>query len=164
MLQKLLNYPKDVFYTKNRDPSTWTLNEVSYAFTPILKNLEQWLHNGCKSISSQQRSILSECGEGIKVLLENKMVISLAKFSFNAFEFESFIGFQILKLKSFRPLVFYDGFLGGLYEAFESIVENMDHVDLTSFSDKEFEELIFLLRFSIITKKEIDCNNYSSKL
>ena len=157
MLQKLLNYPEDVFYTKNRDPTTWTLNEVSYAFSPILTNMKQWLYDGCKSISRQQRSILSECGEGIKVLLENKMVISLAKFPFNAFEVESFIGFHILKLKSFRPRVFYD-------RAFEDIVENMDHVDLTSFSEKDFEELIFLLRFSIITKKEIDCNNYSKKL
>ena len=157
MLQKLLNYPEDVFYTKNRDPTTWTLNEVSYAFSPILTNMKQWLYDGCKSISRQQRSILSECGEGIKVLLENKKVISLAKFPFNAFEVESFIGFHILKLKSFRPRVFYD-------RAFEDIVENMDHVDLTSFSEKDFEELIFLLRFSIITKKEIDCNNYSKKL
>ena len=163
MLQKISKYPQDVFYA-NRDHSTSTLNEVSYAFSPILTNMKLWLYNGCKRTCRQQRSMLSECDEGITVLLENKMLISLPKFSLNAFEIESFIEFQILKFKSFRPLVFYDGIPRGLYEAFDDVVENLDHVDLTSFSDKDFEKLIFLLRFFIITKKEIDCNNYSSKL
>ena len=108
--------------------------------------------------------MLSECGEDIKVLLENKILISLPEFSLNAFEFEFFNYYQILMFKSFRPLVFYEGVPGGLYEAFNNILGSIDHVDLTSFSDKDFEKLIFLLHFFIITKKEIDCSNYSKKL
>ena len=162
MQQKLLTYPRDVFDNKNSGLST--LYEVSYAFSPILTNMMQWLCDGCETISLQQRNMLSECGKGIKVLLENKMLISLPEFSLNVFEIEFYNNFQILMFKSFRPLVFYDGVQGGLYEVFNKIVESMDHVDLTSFSDEDFEKLIFLLRFFVITKKEIDSNNYSNKL
>ena len=162
MMQKLLIYPRDVFDNKNRKLST--LDEVSKVFSPVLTNMTQWLCDGCEAISLQQRSMLSECGEGIKVLLENKILISLPEFSLNAFEIEFFNYFQILMFKSFRPLVFYEGVPGGLYEAFNNILGSIDHVDLASFSDKDFEKLIFLLRFFIITKKEIDCSNYSKKL
>ena len=64
----------------------------------------------------------------------------------------------------FKPLFFQNIILVGLYEIFKDNVESMEQVDLTSFSGEDIVEIVFMLRFFIIARKEIDSNSYSKKL
>ena len=138
---------------------------VSDAFMSILTNMMRWLYDGCERISVTQRSMLCVCNEGITILLENKMLVSVPKRVLHTRVFSDLpIIANIIMFESFRPLVFQNKILGGLYEIFKGDVESMEHVDLTSFSDEGIVEIVFMLRFLIIGKKEIDSNNYSKKL
>ena len=92
------------------------------------------------------------------------MLLSLPKSSLNLFENSHFINFDIILLKSFRPIGCDNNISDRFYEVFNGIVETMDHVNLNSFSDEDAGEIIFLLRFSVITKEKIECNNYADKL
>ena len=166
MLQKLSKYDSDldIFYNKNHSSA---LHDASDAFTPILANMMQWLYDGCERISLPRRSMLSVCNEGILVLFDNKFLVSLTKHLLDCdSEIRDLLFFDHKNLicKPFRPHVFQNKILGGLYEAFNDVVENMEHVDLTSFSDENVSITVCMLRFFIITKKEIDSINYSKKL
>ena len=164
MMQKLLKYypDPDIFDTRNKNAA---LRDITNAFTPVLTNMMQWLYNGCERISVPRRSMLSVCNEGIIVLMENKMLVSVPRSLLGTYEIlDLLLDSQIIMFKPFRPLVFQNKILGGLYEVFNNDVESMEHVDLTSFSDDDASQIVFMLRFFVITKKEIDSNNYSKKL
>ena len=138
MLQKLSKYDpdQDIFVNKNHSSA---LHDASDAFTPILTNMMQWLYDGCERISPPRRHTLSVCNDGISVLFHNKFLVSFPK---HLLDCDSeirdllFCDHKNLICKPFRPHVFQNKILGGLYEAFNDVVENMEHVDLTSFSDE----------------------------
>ena len=134
------------------------------AFSPVKTNIMLWLYNGCETISLQRRSMLNEWGECTYVLLENKILVTLPKFSFIELEICIHPSFEIIMFKSFRPLLLHNKISIGLSEAFLDIVESMDHVDLTSFSDADVGEILILLRLFVVTRKEICCSNYLNKL
>ena len=90
------------------------------------------------------------------------MLISLPKVMLNRLHF--LYGVEIIVFKSFRPLVFHNKISGGLFEAFSDIVEIIGHVGLTSFSAEDAEKIYFLMSIFVITKEQIDNNNYSNKL
>ena len=166
MLQKLSKYDpdQDIFVNKNHSSA---LHDASDAFTPILTNMMQWLYDGCERISPPRRHTLSVCNDGISVLFHNKFLVSFPK---HLLDCDSeirdllFCDHKNLICKPFRPHVFQNKILGGLYEAFNDVVENMEHVDLTSFSDENVSITVCMLRFFIITRKEVDSSNYSKKL
>ena len=115
------------------------MHDASDAFTPILANMMQWLYDRCERISLPRRSMLNVCNEGILVLFDNKFLVSLTKHLLDCdSEIHDLLYFNHKNLicKPFRPHVFQNKILGGLYEAFNDVVENMEHVDLTSFSDE----------------------------
>ena len=166
MLQKLSKYrpDQDIFDKGNKSS---TLDDATYAFMPILTNMMQWLYDGCERIPLLQRSKLQVRNKGITVLFDNKVLVSLPKHLLHCdsgicdlLRMDS----KILIFKPFRPLLFQNKILGGLYEAFNDVVESMEHVDLTSFSDENVSITVCMLRFFIITRKDIDSNNYSKKL
>ena len=164
MMQKLLRYypDPDIFDTRNKNSA---LRDITDAFTPILTNMMQWLYDGCERISVPRRSKLSVCNEGIIVLLENKILVSVPQRLLGTYEIlDLLLDSQVIMFKPFRPLVFQNKILGGLYEAFSDNIESMEHVDLTSFSHEDAGQIVFMLRFFTIAKKEIDSNNYSKKL
>ena len=134
------------------------------AFSPVKTNIMLWLYNGCETISLQRRSMLNEWGECTYVLLENKILVTLPKFSFIELEICIHPSFEIIMFKSFRPLLLHSKISIGLSEAFLDIVESMDHVDLTSVSDADLGEILVLLRLFVVTRKEICCSNYLNKL
>ena len=133
------------------------------AFSPVKTNIMLWLYNGCETISLQRRSTLNVWGECTNVLLENKILVTLPKFSFIELEICIHPSFEIM-FKSFRPLLLHSKISIGLSEAFLDIVESMDHVDLTSVSDADVGEILVLLRLFVVTRKEICCSNYLNKL
>ena len=134
------------------------------AFSPVKTNIMLWLYNGCETISLQRRSTLNVWGECTNVLLENKILVTLPKFSFIELEICIHPSFEIIMFKSFRPLLLHSKISIGLSEAFLDIVESMDHVDLTSVSDADVGEILVLLRLFVVTRKEICCSNYLNKL
>ena len=79
ILQKLLKHKlrlDDLFDERTKGKLSCY---VSDAFIPILTNMMQWLYNGCERISLLQRSMLSMYNEGITILLENKILVSVSK-------------------------------------------------------------------------------------
>ena len=134
------------------------------AFSPVKTNIMLWLYNGCETISLQRRSTLNVWGECTNVLLENKILVTLPKFSFIELEICIHPSFEIIMFKSFRPLLLHSKISIGLSEAFLDFVESMDHVDLTSVSDADVGEILVLLRLFVVTRKEICCSNYLNKL
>ena len=134
------------------------------AFSPVKTNIMLWLYNGCETISLQRRSKLNVWGECTNVLLENKILVTLPKFSFIELEICIHPSFEIIMFKSFRPLLLHSKISIGLSEAFLDFVESMDHVDLTSVSDADVGEILVLLRLFVVTRKEICCSNYLNKL
>ena len=164
MLQKLLKYypESDIFDTRNKNSA---LHDITNAFTSILINMIEWLYNGCERISVPRKSMLSVCNKGITVLLENKMLVSVPKRLLGTYEIlDLLLDSQIIMFNPFGPLVFQNQISSGLYGVLNDDVESMENVDLTSFSDEDASQIVFMLRFFIITKKEVDSNNYSKKL
>ena len=161
MLQRLSEDYPNLFDDKKHGFRFVYLRDV---FSPVKTNMILWLYNGCETISLQRRSILNIWGEYTNVLLENKILVTLPKFSLSKSQICYLFSFKIIMFKSFRPFLFHNKVSVGLSEAFLDIVESMDHVDLTSFSDTDVGEILVLLRHFIITRKEICCGNYLNKL
>ena len=136
---------------------------VSGAFSPLLANMIMWLRSGCKRNSLPPRRVPSVRNKDLTVLSENNILVSLNKetlFNMHACGFLV----TIIMFNSFKPLVLHNKILVGLSEAFNGVVESMDHVDLSSFNGEDAGIIFCLLRFFMITKNEIDNNNYSNKL
>ena len=145
MLRKLLKHEQilDIF-----DGRSIRLAPMSYNVTPILTDMIQWLCNGCERISVPRRSTLSVCNNGITVLLENKMLVSISTRLLHTHEIlDPYLYSHLTMFKPFRSFLFQNKISGGLYEVFNGNVESMEHVDLTSFSDEDARLLFFKLRF-----------------
>lgn len=161
MLQKLLNNVPILFYGEGKHLTSLC---KSCLILPIIKKMMLWIFDGCEKIFFQISSMLSECSESIKFLLENDVLVSLPKSSLSLSENSHFVYVDIIMLKSFTPICHDNNISDGFDEVFNSIVETMDYVDLKSFSDKDAGEIVFLLNLSVITKEDIECNNNAVKL
>ena len=83
MLQKLLNNVPILFYGEGKHLTSLC---KSCLILPIIKKMMLWIFDGCEKISFQISSMLSECSESIKFLLENDVLVSLPKSSLSLSE------------------------------------------------------------------------------
>ena len=135
-------------------------------YKTILNKLIFWLENGCTEHSIESAKLEDYFVKNIIVVMENNVLVKVPKLV-------SFIDlietgwehhFDIVKFSTTAPKVFENRIFRGLCSSIVGIIESMDLLDLTVFSNKDQGKIFVLLLFSVIKKEEIASNNYLKKL
>ena len=137
-------------------------------FSPILGDMIKWLQNGCKRSLLLRKNTQSDFNKNVKVLLNERMLVNLPK-SLLSKCLKYYWGVlmhnvEIIILKSFPSTFLQSNISGGLFNAFIDSCEKMEEVNLTGVSRNDIEKIVLLLDYHVITKKEIESNNYFKKV
>ena len=165
MLQKCLHAKcfKDLLDTepgkkspfRNRDPCK-----------TVLDKLILWLSNGCTKHSTQSANSPDYFLKNMIVVMENSVLVKVPKsISFDdLIETDQNKHFSIVTFSATVSKVLDNSTFRGLCNTINDIIESMDQIDLTLFSDKDQGKIFVLLLFSVIKKEKVMSKNYLKKL
>ena len=152
MLQKCLDYDlfKDILDTETK-VSPFHRSEPCKT---ILNKLILWLYGGCREHSAESESLEDYFLKNMIVVMENNFLVKVPK----SISFHDLIEPDNEK---HLPLIIFSKVSSKLFDnsvsrgLCETIIDSMDWLDLTVFSEKEQGKIFVLLLFSVIKKEDI---------
>ena len=125
-----------------------------------------WLSNGCTKHSTQSANWPDYFLKNMIVVMENSVLVKVPKsISFDdLIETDQNEHFSIVTFSATVSKVLESSTFRGLCNTINDIIESMDQIDLTLFSDKDQGKIFVLLLFSVIKKEKVMSKNYLKKL
>ena len=152
MLQKCLDYVsfKDILDTKTKVSPI----HQSEPCNTILNKLILWLYGGCREHSAESESLEDYFLKNMIVVMENNFLVKVPKsISFHdLIEPDNEKHLPLIIFSKVSSKLFDNSVFRGLCE---TIIDSMDWLDLTVFSEKEQGKIFVLLLFSVIKKEDI---------
>ena len=166
MLQKCLDYSSFNDILDIKMSCTSSPFDKREPWKTILIKLILWLYGGCKEHSVESASFEDYFVKNMIVVMENNVLVKVPKsISFDGLiETDEDKRFAIITFSTTASKVLDNSIYRGLRNSINDIIESMDPVNLTVFSDKDQRKLFVLLLHSVIKKEEIMSKNYLKKL